>query len=133
MSKALLIPFDPSSQPPHPLVSRLPAAPKPLKAGTTRTHIFLDSPQGGEFALTALASLSEGYAKKNAEEKRECVRKAVGSAAKKISDFEDGINELVVDVGTNSGGLDAHAACKISLALLTVQKGRRKSHRTPQP
>lgn len=84
------------------LWSLTPQGEKPPKVGTTR--IFYNTPSASQ--LTALSSLGDGYASKNANQQRELVRKSIGNAVKDLKNYE-GIKEVVVDAS-----LDPHAAGK---------------------
>ncbi|OSD02808.1 leucine aminopeptidase [Trametes coccinea BRFM310] len=77
-------------------------APGAAKAKAGTTHLFY-----GESAVTALASLGEKFAQKACAERREVVRKAVGSAVKKVRDLGEDVrgSEVLVDASA-----DAHAA-----------------------
>ena len=81
------------------LLSKLPKTEKPPKAGDTR--IFYDTPHS---KITALVSLGDKFASKQSNERRELVRRAVGSAVKEIRDL-DGVNRAEIDAST-----DPHAA-----------------------
>ncbi|KAF8956466.1 leucine aminopeptidase [Flammula alnicola] len=81
------------------LWSTTPQGDKPPKAGTTRT--FYNTPPS---KVTTVSSLGDAFAKKKSEEKREIVRKSVGSAVKELKSFE-GLSEVAVDASA-----DPHAA-----------------------
>ncbi len=84
---------------PAQLWSLTPQGDKPPKAGTTR--IFYNTPPS---KVTTLSSLGDAFASKSANQKREIVRKSVGSAVKDLKNH-DGIKDVVVDAS-----LDPHAA-----------------------
>jgi cytosol aminopeptidase len=77
------------------LLSKLPKTEKPPKVGDTK--IFYDTPEG---KVTALVSLGDKFTSKQSNEQRELVRRAVGSAVKKICDI-DGVNRAEIDVSTD--------------------------------
>lgn len=116
MSTNVVIPFDPSGPSDSgaaKLWSLVPSHNKPgakaPKAGTAR--VFYE--QSG---VTAVSSLGEGFAKNNANEKRESIRRAVGGGVKGLKDVvvsdENGA-QVKIDVAG-----DAHAAAVAShLAL----------------
>ncbi|CDO69019.1 hypothetical protein BN946_scf184834.g26 [Trametes cinnabarina] len=79
-----------------------PTAPSDAQNGTT--HLFY-----GDNAVTALASLGEKFAQKKCPERREVVRKAVGSAVKKVRDLDLGEAVHVSEVRVDASA-DAHAA-----------------------
>ncbi|KAF7340945.1 Leucine aminopeptidase [Mycena sanguinolenta] len=95
-TSASIYPFDPKA--PSKTVSELWTASvaKEPKVGTTRIF-FSDK-------ITALSSLGPNWAKKNAEGKRELVRRSVGSAVKEIKSIDE-VTEVVVDAS-----VDPHAA-----------------------
>lgn len=97
------------------LFSRLPKTEKPPKVGDTK--IFYDSPEG---KVTALVSLGDKFASKESNERRELVRRAVGSAVKDVRDL-DGVNRAEID-----GSTDPHAAGEC-LCQITIQS-RRANH-----
>jgi aminopeptidase len=106
-AKAYILPYDHQST--GPVVEGLDAAnlwaltphgEKPLKVGTTR--IFYNTPSSSQ--VTAISSLGEGYASKNANQKRELIRKSIGNAVKDLKTHE-GIKDVVVDAS-----LDPQAA-----------------------
>ena len=79
---------------------------KPSKAGTTR--IFYDTPRGtGSKDVTALTSLGDKWATKTGDERRETVRKAVGSAVKTVKALGEDVDGETVLV---DGSADPHAA-----------------------
>ncbi|KAI0364795.1 hypothetical protein BV20DRAFT_955555 [Pilatotrama ljubarskyi] len=80
-----------------------PAATKPPKVGTT--HLFFGAPK--EDATTALTSLGDKFAQRKGDERREVIRKAVGSAIKKVRDLGEGVEGSNVLVDASA---DAHAA-----------------------
>ena len=81
------------------LLSKLPKAENPPKVGDTK--IFYDTPDG---KVTALVSLGDKFASKQSNERRELVRRAVGSAVKEVRNL-DGVNRAEIDAST-----DPHAA-----------------------
>ncbi|TFY51394.1 hypothetical protein EVJ58_g10593 [Rhodofomes roseus] len=79
---------------------------KSAKAGTTR--IFYDTPRGTQGKdVTTLTSLGDKWATKTGEERREVVRRAVGSAVKAVKAFGDGVDGEKVLVDASA---DPHAA-----------------------
>ncbi|PPQ69986.1 hypothetical protein CVT26_013274 [Gymnopilus dilepis] len=105
-AKAYIFPFDHQTSAqvvegvdPAKLWSLTPQGEKPPKAGTTRT--FYDTPAS---ALTTVSSLGDGFASKSTNEKRELIRKAVGSAVKDLRAYE-GLKEVAIDASA-----DPHAA-----------------------
>lgn len=88
------------------LWSTTPQGEKPPKAGTTRT--FYNIPPS---KLTTVSSLGGGFATKKAEEKRELVRKSVGSAVKDLKDLE-GVKDVAIDASA-----DPHAAGMLMVIL----------------
>ena len=108
MSSIYVLPIDPSA----PAATAAPVdatklwtstpaanAPKPSKAGTT--HLFY-----GE-NVTAVSSLGEKFGQKKGDERREVVRKTVGSAIKKVRELGEAVegSKVVVDASA-----DPHAA-----------------------
>ncbi|KAJ7239777.1 cytosol aminopeptidase family, catalytic domain-containing protein [Mycena haematopus] len=95
-TSASIHPFDPKA--PSKTASELWAASaaKEPKVGSTRVF-FSDK-------ITALSSLGPDWAKKNAEGKRELVRRSVGSAVKEINRVDE-VTEVTVDAS-----VDPHAA-----------------------
>ncbi|KAJ6457382.1 leucine aminopeptidase [Mycena sanguinolenta] len=95
-TSASIHPFDPKA--PSKTVSELWAASvaKEPKVGTTR--VFFSE------KITALSSLGPDWAKRNAEGKRELVRRSVGSAVKELKSVDE-VTEVVVDAS-----VDPHAA-----------------------
>ncbi|KAA1472837.1 leucine aminopeptidase [Dentipellis sp. KUC8613] len=77
-----------------------PAGAKPAKVGTAR--VFYGAPEG---KTTALVSLGDKFEKKGAEEKRELVRKAVGSGVKQVKGLGHGERKITIDASA-----DSHAA-----------------------
>jgi aminopeptidase len=88
------------------LWSTTPQGEKPPKAGTIRTFYNTPAPK-----LTTVSSLGDGFATKKAEEKRELVRKSIGSAVKDLKDME-GVKDVAIDAS-----LDPHAAGMLLLVL----------------
>lgn len=80
---------------------------KPAKVGTTR--VFYNTPSTEGCNLTALASLGDNFSKKDGNERRELVRKAVGSAVKQVKALGDGVEGSTVYIDASA---DAHAAGK---------------------
>ncbi|KAI0960807.1 hypothetical protein AcV7_000089 [Taiwanofungus camphoratus] len=78
---------------------------KPAKVGTTR--VFYNTPSTEGCNLTALASLGDNFSKKDGNERRELVRKAVGSAVKQVKALGDGVEGSTVYIDASA---DAHAA-----------------------
>lgn len=108
MSSIYVLPIDPSA----PTVTAAPVgatelwtstpaanAPKPSKAGTT--HLFY-----GE-NVTAVSSLGDKFGQKRGDERREVVRKTIGSAIKKVRELGEAVegSKVVVDASA-----DPHAA-----------------------
>jgi len=83
------------------LLSKLPKPEKAPKVGDTK--VFYDTPEG---KVTALVSLGDKFASKKLNERREFVRRAIGSAVKELRDL-DGVNLAEIDAST-----DPHAAGK---------------------
>jgi len=81
------------------LLSKLPKPEKTPKVGDTK--VFYDTPEG---KVTALVSLGDKFASKKLNERREFVRRAIGSAVKELRDL-DGVNLAEIDAST-----DPHAA-----------------------
>ncbi|KAI9067062.1 Zn-dependent exopeptidase [Trametes sanguinea] len=110
-SSIYVLPVDPTSPstPSAPKANGLDAArlwqtaPGAAKAKAGTTHLFYGEPA----AVTALTSLGEKFAQKKGAERREAVRKAVGSAVKKVRDLGEDVQgrEVLVDASA-----DAHAA-----------------------
>ncbi|KAI0665071.1 cytosol aminopeptidase family, catalytic domain-containing protein [Cubamyces menziesii] len=80
-----------------------PAAAKPASVGTT--HLFFGA--GAEGATAAVSSLGDKFAQKKCAERREAVRRAVGSAVKKVRDLGEGVRGSDVRVDASA---DPHAA-----------------------
>ncbi|KAF8648438.1 hypothetical protein AX16_006282 [Volvariella volvacea WC 439] len=108
MASAFVVPFDsqsPNTQEvvpgvdPAKLWATTPSGQKPPKAGTTR--IFYNTPAT---KVTALSSLGPEFQAKDANVKRELVRKSVGGAVKDLKAL-DGVSEVTIDAS-----LDPHAA-----------------------
>jgi aminopeptidase len=103
---AYIIPFDhnptgdvvPGLNPAE-LWATTPTGEKLPKVGTTRT--FFNTPAS---KITALSSLGEGFAKKDADAKRELLRKSVGGAVKELKAM-DGLKDVTIDAS-----IDPHAA-----------------------
>jgi len=76
-----------------------PAADKPAKVGTVRT--FYNTPQA---KVTSVTSLGEKFSSQKDDERRELLRKAVGSAVKELKAI-DGVKDVSVDAS-----VDPHAA-----------------------
>ena len=108
MSSIYVLPIDPSA----PAATAAPVdaaklwhttpaanASKPSKAGTT--HLFY-----GE-NITAVSSLGDKFTQKKGDERREVVRKTVGSAIKKVRELGEAVDgsKVVVDASA-----DPHAA-----------------------
>ena len=104
-SSAYILPHEPN-------VAAVPAVPnvdtgtlwsiipsKELKVGSTR--IFYNTPAD---KITAVVSLGEKFASKDLYEKRELVRKAVGSAVKQVKDLD------LIDQAQIDASADPHAA-----------------------
>lgn len=102
---AYILPHDPNAPSaqvvadvdPAKLLSTTPG--KETKVGTTR--VFYNTPAD---KVTVLSSLGDKFASKTANEKRELVRRAVGSAVRQVKGL-DGIDR--VDIDTTA---DPHAA-----------------------
>ncbi|CAL1697393.1 unnamed protein product [Somion occarium] len=105
MSSIYVVPVDPTAPKAiqevdtEKLWSSVPVGPKPAKVGTT--HVFYGD------KIVALSSLGDKFASKKPVEKRELVRKAVGSAVKEVRNIGEGVQgkEVAVDIS-----LDPHAA-----------------------
>jgi cytosol aminopeptidase len=117
-TKAYIVPIDPkalSSQStvpnldPAKLWSTVPVGKKIPKAGTTR--LFYDVPSG-KSNVTALVSLGDAYASQKGDQKREVVRKAVGSAVKDVKALVEDEIKVTVDASA-----DPQAAGKFSVCL----------------
>ena len=89
-----------------------PAAAKPASVGTT--HLFFGA--GAEGATAAVSSLGDKFAQKKCAERREAVRRAVGSAVKKVRDLGEGVQGSDVRVDASA---DPHAAGTSSLLVLS--------------
>ena len=94
------------------LLSKLPKTEKPPKVGDTR--IFYDVPEGN---ITALVSLGDKFASKQPNERREFVRRAVGSAVRELRNLE-AVNRIEIDASA-----DPHAACEC-FPRITVESPR---------
>ncbi|EIM81157.1 leucine aminopeptidase [Stereum hirsutum FP-91666 SS1] len=99
-------PAVPNAIDPHQLWSTVPAphSSKPAKLGTTRVF-YAPSAGGGEGGVSAVVSLGSQFGKKKGDERREVVRRAVGSGVKTVKGLWEG--EKVVKVDARE---DAHAA-----------------------
>ena len=110
-TRAYIVPLDPQNPTsgvvpdPATLWARLPPSQKLTKVGSS--YLFYGTP-GTD--VTALSSLGEGFANKTGDERREHVRKAVGSGIKKVKVFREGISEAIVDISQ-----DPHAAGETTL------------------
>ena len=78
------------------LLSKLPKIEKPPKVGDVK--IFYDTP---DCNVTALVSLGDKFASKQSNERRELVRRAVGSAVKEIRTNFDEISCAKIDASTD--------------------------------
>ena len=76
-----------------------PAGDKPAKVGTVRT--FYNTPQA---KVTSVTSLGEKFSSQKDNERRELLRKAVGSAVKELKAI-DGVKDVSVDAS-----VEPHAA-----------------------
>ena len=92
----------PTSKHPHVYADKLWATARP-KNKTGETKLFYNQVQGKPEALTALASLGEGFDSKSENTKREAVRKAVGNGVKQLRDA--GAKTVAID-----DSVDPHAA-----------------------
>ncbi|EED85725.1 predicted protein [Postia placenta Mad-698-R] len=84
------------------------AASKPAKACTT--HVSYDTPsEKGARNVTALTSLGDKFAEKAEKERREVVRKAVGSAVKQVRALGEGVHgqTVFVDASADPRAADA--------------------------
>ncbi|KAL4070320.1 cytosol aminopeptidase family, catalytic domain-containing protein [Scleroderma citrinum] len=107
-TKAYIAPVDPQNPTSNVVPSvdtaalwaKLPPSKKLAKVGSS--YLFYGTPGNN---VAALASLGEGFANKTGDERRERIRKAVGSGVKKIKAFGEGISEAIVDISQ-----DPHAA-----------------------
>lgn len=105
-TSAYIVPFDHQSSSevvpglkPAELWATTPIGEKLPKVGTTRT--FFNTPAS---KVTTVSSLGEGFAKKDADAKRELVRRSVGGAVKELKAM-DGLKDVTIDAS-----LDPHAA-----------------------
>ncbi|KAI0327147.1 hypothetical protein GY45DRAFT_1373371 [Cubamyces sp. BRFM 1775] len=80
------------------------ASAKPASVGTT--HLFFGAGKEGA-ATAAVSSLGDRFAQKKCAERREAVRRAVGSAVKKVRDLGEGVQGSDVRVDASA---DPHAA-----------------------
>ncbi|EGN93693.1 hypothetical protein SERLA73DRAFT_115714 [Serpula lacrymans var. lacrymans S7.3] len=104
-SKAYVVPIDPKNPPsnvapgvnPAKLWSTVPSGKTPAKVG--KSHLFFGD------NVASLASLGDKFPDKKGDERRELIRKAVGSAIKDVKSLGEGVTEAVVD-----SSLDAQAA-----------------------
>ncbi|EPQ61358.1 hypothetical protein GLOTRDRAFT_125077 [Gloeophyllum trabeum ATCC 11539] len=124
-STAFIIPVDPK-QPSSKAIpsldlgrlwSAVPSGPSAPKVGTTR--IFYNTPAEKDASnVTALASLGDTFSEKTGDARKELVRKAVGSAVKKVKELGEGLNEVAIDasIDPHASAVAAHlAAYKFSL------------------
>ncbi|KAF9528163.1 cytosol aminopeptidase family, catalytic domain-containing protein [Crepidotus variabilis] len=84
---------------PAQLWSTTPQGDKPPKVGTTRT--FYNTPTS---KVTTVSSLGDGFAFKSGDQRREIIRKAVGSAVRDLRNLE-GLKTVAIDASA-----DPHAA-----------------------
>ena len=105
-SPAYIVPYDHQSSnevapgvDPAELWATTPAPDKPAKVGTVRT--FYNTPPA---KVTSVTSLGEKFSSKKDNERRELLRKAVGSAVKELKAI-DGVKDVSVDAS-----VDPHAA-----------------------
>ena len=117
MSSIYVLPFDPTTSPqtstpvanvsPPELWSSTPSAhaKKPASVGTA--HVFYGTPSTDKTNMTVVTSLGEGFEKKTGDVRRELVRKAVGSAVKKVKGHGEGVKGRTIYVEASS---DPHAA-----------------------
>ncbi|KDR86030.1 hypothetical protein GALMADRAFT_132641 [Galerina marginata CBS 339.88] len=82
------------------LWSLTPQGSKPPTTGSTRT--FYNTPSSG---VTVVSSLGAGFGSKSNNEKREIVRKSVGSAVGELKRHDGGLNDVAIDASA-----DPHAA-----------------------
>ncbi|OBZ79403.1 Cytosol aminopeptidase [Grifola frondosa] len=116
MSSIYVLPIDPvapsSEAVPNLDTAKLwasaPSSTKPPKVGTTR--IFYDAPSAGD--VTALTSLGDKFSTNKDDDKRELVRKAIGSAVKKVKELGEGVEGRTVTVDASA---DPHAAAVAAL------------------
>ncbi|PCH33010.1 hypothetical protein WOLCODRAFT_147118 [Wolfiporia cocos MD-104 SS10] len=111
MSSIYILPVDPkapaNASVPNIDAARLwaaaPVGAKPAKVGTTR--VFYATPDAQN--ITALTSLGNDFGTKTGDERREIVRKAIGSAVKQVKGLGEGVEgqKVVVDASA-----DSHAA-----------------------
>jgi len=108
-----ILPFDPKvpagsqvvpNVDPVKLWSTTPSASKIPKVGSTRVFYNTPAQQDGS-ATTAIVSLGDNFGTKSGDERRELLRKAVGSGVKQIKDLGDGDKKVVIDASA-----DPHAA-----------------------
>ncbi|KAH9913521.1 leucine aminopeptidase [Fomitopsis serialis] len=103
---------------------------KAAKAGTTR--IFYDTPNGGKGKdITALTSLGDKWTSKSDEQKREVVRRAVGSAIKAVKALGDGVDGETVLVDASADPHAAAVAANLALYDFTL-KTKPQSHFDPR-
>ncbi|CCM06358.1 uncharacterized protein FIBRA_08615 [Fibroporia radiculosa] len=99
------------------LWSAAPRAEKPAKAGTT--HLFYATPTAED--VTALASLGGCFASTAGDERRELVRKAVGSAVKQVSALGEGVHGQTVHVDASADPHAAAVAAHLALYEFTLK------------
>ncbi|KIM82242.1 hypothetical protein PILCRDRAFT_8066 [Piloderma croceum F 1598] len=124
-TKAYIVPIDPkapSSQSavpnldPAKLWSTVPVGKKVPKTGTTR--LFYDVPSG-KSNVTALVSLGDAYASQKGDQKREVVRKAIGSAVKDVKALTE--DEIKVTVDASADPQAAAVAAHLALYKFTLK------------
>ncbi|KZT24309.1 hypothetical protein NEOLEDRAFT_1116404 [Neolentinus lepideus HHB14362 ss-1] len=118
-STAFIIPVDPK-QPSSKAIpsldlaklwSTVPSGSSALKVGTTR--IFYDTPAEKDgLNVTALTSLGDSFSARAGDARKELVRKAVGSAVKKVKELSEGIGEVAIDasIDPQASAVAAHLA-----------------------
>jgi aminopeptidase len=119
---AFVVPVDPKA--PSSLVpdldvkalwSSLPSEEKPAKVGTTR--VFYGA--NGQGSVAALSSLGDNFANKQGNERRELVRKAVGSAVKQARELGDSVKQITVDASADPYA--AAVAAELALYKFTLK------------
>jgi len=119
-TSAYIVPFDHQSTGdvasglnPAQLWALTPTGEKPPKVGTTRT--FFNTPPT---KVTTLSSLGDRFEKKNANEKRELLRKAVGGAVKDLKAM-DGLKNVAIDASLDPQAAGMHTTPLENRKLLT--------------
>ncbi|KAH9948312.1 cytosol aminopeptidase family, catalytic domain-containing protein [Amylocystis lapponica] len=137
LSSIYVLPIDPNAPQntsvpqlePAKLWSTIPAHSEPAKVGTTR--LFYGTPPSEDAAnpsVTALVSLGDKFLAQTGSDRRELVRKAVGSAVKQVRDLGKGVEGRTVAVDATA---DPHAAAVA--AHLALYKFSLKTDKTNLP